>query len=333
MEFKEDYDRINGFRNIEGISKEICEEYKLGQYITFRVFEIGYEDFNYLLETSTGKYVVKILNTERDEISIKRLIKILSTVIENNINTPKLYKVGNEYVYKSKVDNSNLSYIVMEYIGKNLYSLNRQVTLLELKEIAKIASGINQINFEIYETFYDEWTVSNLEAEYLKKKNSIEEIDKIQVERIVGMLKKVNLDCLRKCYIHGDIIKANLLLNENDKLFLIDFSAFNYLPRIIELAVIILGECMTDDRSTTILRMNYFLNEYDNCFKLDKEEINVCHTICNALAAMFIIQSSYIKNNLQGDYKENEYWLETGRRWIEMNITEKDIQINREELM
>ena len=43
----------------------------------YDVIEIGYEDFNYILTTKLGKYVVKIFNTDRDDNSCERLIKIL----------------------------------------------------------------------------------------------------------------------------------------------------------------------------------------------------------------------------------------------------------------
>ena len=54
--------RINLNTDLDNISKEICNEYNLGQYISDTIIEIGYEDFNYILETSSGKYCVKIFN-------------------------------------------------------------------------------------------------------------------------------------------------------------------------------------------------------------------------------------------------------------------------------
>ncbi len=88
MEYRNSYERINNVTDIDFISKKICETYKLGNFVSYQLFDIGYEDFNYILNTSNNKYVVKILNTDRDEITCKRLINILVKSMENGIPVP-----------------------------------------------------------------------------------------------------------------------------------------------------------------------------------------------------------------------------------------------------
>jgi Ser/Thr protein kinase RdoA (MazF antagonist) len=99
------------------------------------------------------------------------------------------------------------------------------------------------------------------------------------------------------------------------------------LPRIIEIAVILLGNCLTTERKTTVERINYFLKRYNELNKLEKIEIKSLPIFIKALASMFIVQTSYIKKTTANDYVENEYWLSEGRRAIEMNITDDDIEV------
>lgn len=327
MEYRSSYERINNIEDIESISKLVCEKYKLGKYVSYTIMDIGYEDFNYVLQTTNEKYFVKIFNTDRDMESCERLINILKKSLENNINVPKLYKTNDSYMYSFTINNVELSLFVMEYIdGDNLYLLDRDLTLEEIENVAQIASKINTTDYDIKETFYDEWTLSNLKTEYEKKKAYLSDEDKSNIEEILMEFEKIDFSKFKHCYIHGDIIKANLILDKNKKIYIIDFSVFNFLPRIIEVTAILLGDCLTDNRETTMERMNCFLKSYHQKNKLDEIEIKNLPLIMKSLAAMFIIQSSYIKST-SGDYSENEYWLSEGRKAIRMNITNEELAI------
>ncbi len=56
---KEFAKRINLDTELNNISRQICNEYNLGQYISDTIIEVGYEDFNYILETSIRKVLCK----------------------------------------------------------------------------------------------------------------------------------------------------------------------------------------------------------------------------------------------------------------------------------
>ena len=51
------------------------QQYKLGDYISDSIITVGYEDFNYRLETSKGKYCVKIFNRQRSDEECKMCIR------------------------------------------------------------------------------------------------------------------------------------------------------------------------------------------------------------------------------------------------------------------
>ena len=61
------------YRNIPGhfakdISLEICKSYDLGNFKQNKIILVGYEDFNFALETSKGKYLVKVFEYKGDKI-------------------------------------------------------------------------------------------------------------------------------------------------------------------------------------------------------------------------------------------------------------------------
>ena len=65
FELQEFNKRIKLNTDLKNISELICKKYDLGQFISNELITIGYEDYNYYLTTSKGKYCVKIFSKER----------------------------------------------------------------------------------------------------------------------------------------------------------------------------------------------------------------------------------------------------------------------------
>lgn len=326
MEYYKFYERIHNVKDLPRISKAICNEYNIGNYISHKVIEIGYEDFNFTLDTSEGKYFIKILNKDREDSQCERLIKILEKNNENNVSVPKIFRVNDSSIYNLKIDDVSLRIIVMEYIdGTNMYQLNRYLTLQELSGVAEQIAKINSINYDV-EEYYDEWTITNFESEYNKKMKHLEGEDKELVGEALKQFYTIDFEKLKKCYTHADVIIANLILDKLGKIWIIDFSVLNYLPRLIELGVAVFGICMTDDREETISRMNHFLKAYTKFNKLDDIEIKTFSAVFNCISAMNILQTDYIKATSE-DFEENVHWLTEGRKALKMNITDKDIKL------
>ena len=84
--------RINLNLPLEDISLKICNAYGLGEFISNKLIEIGYEDFNYILTTSKNKFVVKIFSNERTNNDAKDLVNRASVALENGISSPAIYK-------------------------------------------------------------------------------------------------------------------------------------------------------------------------------------------------------------------------------------------------
>lgn len=327
MEYRDVYERISNVEDIEEVLKKVCLAYKIGEYKKHKIVEIGYEDFNIILNTTFGKYFVKILNDERTDEECKRLANIYEIARKNNINVPKIYKTNNKLILEINKSNITLRIILMEYInGTNMYELGRNLTIEEIRQVAIQAAKINKINFKI-EPYYDEWTITNFKTEYEKKHNLICEEDKEIVNKSYEEFIKIDLEDLPKAYIHGDIMNANLI-KDNNKIWLIDFSVLSYLPRIIELVVISYGICICNNREESIKRINYFLNTYNAQNKITKSELDKFNIILNAMGAMSVMQASYIKRNT-GNFEENQYWIDKGKETINLNLKREEIIIKK----
>lgn len=327
MEYRDVYERISNINVLDTILEKICDEYGIGKHIEHKIIQTGYEDFNISILTTKGKYFIKILNKERTDKECQRLAKIYYTARKNNINVPQIYKIKNNYILKIKIKNEIIRVLLMEYIdGINMYESGRNLTLEEIGEVAYQAANIDKINFQV-EPYYDEWTLTNFKLEYEKKIGLICEEDKEIVTKYYKKFLKLNLSSFPKSYIHADIMNANLIKSK-DKIWIIDFSALNYLPRIIELVVIVYGICNGNNREETIEKINYFLTMYNKENKISKVELENFDVILNAMGAMSIMQASFIKAN-GNNFKENQYWLDVGKKVIDLNLKKEEIKILR----
>ena len=80
--------RINLNTDLKNISEEICKNYNLGTYISNEVIATGYEDYNYVLDTTKGKYCVKIFNKNRTQKDLNDYLDRIRIVAKTGTNAP-----------------------------------------------------------------------------------------------------------------------------------------------------------------------------------------------------------------------------------------------------
>ena len=113
-------------------------------------------------------------------------------------------------------------------------------------------------------------------------------------------------------FVHGDIISTNVMVDNNSKVWILDFAVSNYLPRIIDLAVTSCNMCLVENsKDKTYENIALLLSEYNKYNKLTDYELEVFGTFYKLANAMHILQPTYITKT-DGDSEENQYWLNEG---------------------
>lgn len=305
--------RIELNTDLSNISKKICDEYNLGEFISNELIEIGYEDYNYYLTTSIGKYCVKIFSKSRSEKDINNYLGRIRVVSNSDINAPKPLKINNDIVYSLDYDNNHYDICVFEYIdGKNYYELGVKPTTEEIKELAKQTALINNLDINT-EFIYDAWAIINFEEEYKEKREYLSKEYQVEFDNLLNEFKKIELDKLPKAFVHGDIINTNVMKDKNSKLWIIDFAVSNYLPRIIDLAVISCNMCLDENsKENTIKNIKTLLSEYNKYNQLTEYELEVFLTFYKLANAMHVLQTTFIAKT-EEDSEENKYWYNEGK--------------------
>ncbi|MCH7951414.1 phosphotransferase [Patescibacteria group bacterium] len=317
MKTSEFQKRIGYEGELEKVVGKVAEDFSLGEYLRYRVIESGYEDLNVVITTDNGKYFIKMLATFRDNKGCKRYVDIMHTALEAGVSHPRLLRSSKGYLYVNNFDGTEIRLVVMEHIdGKTLYDSREKVSFEDARFLVQQAALINKINLQV-PFVYDSWAVVNFLKEWKENKEAFPENDKVLIGPLFNKFSKLDVKFLPTAFVHGDIIRTNVMRDENGELYILDFSVANNYPRIQELAVL-LCNLLYDDKNPGDF-MGYYelaLDEYKKRNELTKLEVKSLPLYLKAAHAMHIIGAGKEKYKEDNKSEENEYWLSQGRKGL-----------------
>jgi Ser/Thr protein kinase RdoA (MazF antagonist) len=308
--------RINFSGDIKPLLEEICANYKIGDFLDYKVIEVGYEDYNLIIVTGKGKYFAKIFASIRSDKDCERYIEILNRAIDAGVKIPKLYNSSQGHLYKTEIDSIPIRLTLMEYIdGKSLYDLKYKADLKDIPFFAEQAALINKIDFK--PTFlYDSWAIVNLLKEYQKTEKYLGDDLKL-LNLFVKKFAELKIDELPHCLVHGDIIDTNVLGDKNGDYYIIDFAVANHYPRIQELAILLCNIFFDEEKPERFPEFyQTLIFEYQKYIPLTKEELFALPIYVQAAHAMHIIGATREREENINNSEENNYWMELGRKGL-----------------
>ncbi len=302
--------RIGYYGDITPLLNKVCDDFKIGKYLSHKVVLMGYEDFNLILKTSNGKFFIKIFAKFRDKKDCQRYVEIVEHVLKAEVSHPPLYKSPQGYLYEIKMNETTIRLIVTEYIeGKTFFELNKEPNTEEMSFIVKQATLINSIKLKP-SFVYDNWAITNFLDQYDKKAQYLDKEDAKLISPLIETFKSLAINNLPHCFAHGDITKTNTMKDKNGKIYILDFAVANYYPRIQELAVLICD----------LLSKNSYeqiLHKYQKYIKLTSDEIKKLPLYVKLAHAMHILCGTYEKKVNHNTSAENEYFIKIGRTGLQ----------------
>lgn len=317
MELKNFQKRINYLDDLKPLLETIIKDYCFSSYVSHRVVEMGYEDFNVILEAIESKYFVKMFANFREEKDAKRYVDLMCAVLNAGVRHPNLYKSNQGYLHKLKTASGIVYLCVIEYIeGYSFYEMSLKPTEDEMRFLVRQSAIINNIDIELT-NIYDDWAIVNFIEQYELKNKFLSKEDKKLIEPLIEQFKALKIETLPACLVHGDIIKTNVMRDLNGKIYILDFSVANKYPRIQELAVLLCNILFDEDAPETFTK-NYSLalEEYQKYIQLTKGELVALPLYTKVAHAMHVICPLQIKVEDGVETAENNYWLELGRKGL-----------------
>lgn len=312
--------RINYQGEFEILLTDVVVSYGLGSFVGFEPMLLGIEDLNLKLITTKGKYFVKIFNEKRDDPECLRLINIVKMATDNGVSHPEFLKRDVGYIFRNQYEQFNIRLAVFEFIeGKTFYEMKRKPTPAELKEIIKMATKINEIDYKTVD-LYDKWAIVNFPAEYKKAKKFLSDKERKIFDDLEMKFLKIDIKSLSHSLVHGDLIGTNIIKGK-EKIYFVDFSSANYYPRIVELAVL-MSDILFDPTAKGSVKKSYdfLLSEYQKYIKLTKEDLEALPLFVKLAHTMNFLGAILEKNVGKNKSKENEHWIELGKKGLDETL-------------
>lgn len=317
-------DRIDFSGDFNALIGRIANSYSLGNVLRHSVIEVGFEDFNVKISTDQGEFLAKIFSKNRTSEEIDRNVINIEKAIVAGVNHPKLMLLDGRAMYQDA--ESGLKLIVMQFIaGKTFYDLSVVPDAHDLALIAAEAVKINNIDYDPPYLF-DSWAIPNMEWMFDKVKDHLTDEGRTLVEGAFDHYKQIPLDKLPRCYVHGDLIKTNLIKGDDGKIYVIDFSVANTYPRIQELAVMA-ANLLFDEKSgntkplteRVVAVVESYLNAGGTLTELEKE-----HVFNYALPAAAMEYMGSVNERVVGDTSEEiAYWEQLGLKGLREALSSK----------
>ncbi len=261
----------------------------------------GYEDANFILETSNGKFALKIFLGERKLENIENYAKILRECKNAGVPTTEILLDFNDGLGFVENHNTKTYFIITKYFeGQNFQNITP--TLNDIKIVTVYLSKLNALNFPVVET-YDSWGNKNFGKEYKLKKNKITPEQNVLIQPIYEKFVELDLAGFTKSVIHGDMQRKHVKKNTNGEYCILDFGCMAFDPKIIDLSTFIAWFCIQEDTWKDADKIyDQVLYEYDRIHYLSDLEIESLPTLIKSSYAAYYLKTSILMN--EGDKNE-----------------------------
>ena len=250
----------------------------------------GYEDANFILNTSEGKYVLKIFSKDRTEKNIRDYIKIIEEARKIGVQTLEIIPCKENPFY---LHNETYSMITRFFEGKSF--LFTKPSLEDMYLVTENISKLNTIDFDTEES-YDSWGSRNLVNEYEKSKLIHKDVKK-EISPLIRYLREQDFSNFSEGVIHGDMQRQHVIKNNKD-ICILDYGCARRDYIIYEVSIFLAWFCLTEDTwDNRDVILEKVVNKYTETNSLStKEKYNIKPLIAASYAAYFLKTSELIEN-------------------------------------
>lgn len=246
----------------------------------------------YLLENDCDKYIIRSSNFDNSfECKVLRLLS------KNDFSCPSIitnFRLKDKYIMLYKYLDGNNPYVFDDAFFINLSQLLKQLHSFD-HNFKYDDYSTNEENKDKFLKYYN----IALKSKYLSNHKKL-------IYKLYNDTSKVDFDKLDKCIIHSDIKKENLVQNQ-EKLFLIDFGNCYVGSRLIDIIRVIMW-FFIKNQDYNYNRIMIFINSYFDQKRMtnqEKEYINDLLIYCilyNLLKDIClyeekVLSAEYIENN------------------------------------
>lgn len=277
----------------------------------------GYEDANFILNTSTSKFVLKIFEKNRELENINSYVKILRECKNVGVLTTEILTDFNDGLGFIENNGIKTFYIITKFFeGSNFQKITP--TLEDIKTITSYISKLNTLNFPVVSE-YDSWGIKNFAKEYEVKKDKLTFEQKSLIENTYEDYIKIDMSTFSKSVIHGDMQRKHVIKNSKGEYCVLDFGCMAFDYKVIELATYLAWFCLQEDtwKDKDIIYKEV-LDIYNSTHHLSDNEINILPTLIKVSYSAYYMTTSVMIN--EGDKSEETLdWHNRAKKMLELS--------------
>ena len=277
-------------------AKSILKNYNLGELKKIQGIKKGIENTNYLLITTTGKFILTLFEKRVKTKELPFFMNLMLSLNDRKILCPKpiknknkktLFQIKNRqaaicsFVYGKEKTNHTLS--ECQLIGKNIAKLHMVGKKIKLRRV-------NNLSIK-------SWIALN---------QSIKTKANKKIPNIYGFINTLLLDLKKKWpsqlptgIIHGDLFPDNIFFNKTKFAGFIDFyfSCSDFL--IYDIAICINAMCFDKKIKFNKLKANALLKGYSSQRKISKKEFTALPQLLLGASIRFFLTRLHDSINRQ----------------------------------
>lgn len=291
--------------------------FSIGEINSYEPINEGYEDANIILNTSNGKYVLKIFFAERNLKNINSYVKILRECKNVEVQTTEILTDFNEGLGLFENNGVKTYYIITKFFeGKNFQ--NSTPTIDDIKKVTQLLSKLNTLDFEVHKE-YDAWGLKAFPDEYKLKKNRLTPEQDLLIKGIYTDYTKLEMSDFSKSVIHGDMQRKHVIKNDTNEYCIIDFGCLAYDYKVIELATYLGWFCLQEDTwNDKDIIYKEVLNIYNSIHNLTESELQALPLLTKASYSAYYMTTSVMIN--EGDTsEETRDWHDRSKKMLELS--------------
>ena len=266
--------------------KNLLKEYNIGQLTKFIGIIEGVENSNYILDTTTGKYILPIFEKRINLKDMPYYLKLLNHLNKHNIKCPLPIK-RNDGAYLSNIQNKNAS--IFTYLD-GCWSSKPNTKQCEL--LGTALANLHNAGKDFYLKRKNNFGNYYWESIVLKTSSNAESLQNNLYMEIVLTTKNIVSKWpknLPKGNIHADLFPDNVFFKNNKISGIIDFyfSCTDFYA--YDLAVCINSWCFDKNVNLNLNKLSILLNSYNTVRPLIKSEIQALPILMAGASLRFFL--------------------------------------------
>lgn len=205
----------------------------------------GYEDANIILNTSNGKYVLKIFLAGRELENINSYVKILKECRGIGVQTTEILTDFNGGLGIFDDGEIKTYYIITNFFDGNNFQ-NTTPTIKDIRNVTEYVAKLNTLNFEVG-SGYDSWGIKAFPEEYKNKSGQLTPAQNLCVKKVYLDYMKLDMNRFSKSVIHSDMQRKHVIKNTSGEYCILDFGCMAHDYKVIELATYLAWFCLQED--------------------------------------------------------------------------------------